>query len=194
MVETITPVVHGGRRASYRMAVLLHALGAAIAAALFGAALGALGAALRAPWGDAGLVVVAGVALVYAARELLGLPVPLPDVRRQVPDWWRTFFAPRVAAFLYGLGLGVGFLTYLSYGTLVAVAVAALASGHPLVGALVCIPFGLARGLSVWLAGSARAAPAEAVDRLESLAQTRVVRGVNGLALVAIALTGGSLL
>ena len=38
----------------------------------------------------------------------------------------------RPAAFLYGVGLGVGFLTYLTHGTLVVVAVAAVASGRPL--------------------------------------------------------------
>ena len=191
MVETITPVVHGGRRASYRAAVALHALGAAVSAALFGAAAGAVGAAMGAPWNGIGLLVLSSVAVVYAARELLGIPAPLPDRRRQVPDWWRTFFAPKVAALLYGLGLGIGFMTYLSYGTLVAVAIAALASGDPLVGAVACAPFGLARALSVWVANRSRAALPEVVDRLDALAQTRVVGRVNGVALVAIALAAG---
>src|ERR687894_208711 len=102
MVETIAPVVHGERRSRWWAAVGLHALGATVAAAAFGALLGA-------PWGAAGLTVVIAVAALYAARELFGVPVPLPDRRRQVPEWWRTFFPASISSFLYGLGLGIGF-------------------------------------------------------------------------------------
>jgi len=58
MVETITPVVHGGR-ARWMGALLLHALGATAAAAVFGAALGGIGRMLGAPWGRAGLLAAA---------------------------------------------------------------------------------------------------------------------------------------
>src|SRR5215211_8594514 len=120
MIETINPVVHGGSRSEYRKSIALHALGATVSAGLLGATLGSIGALLRAPWGDAGLVVVAAVAISYAGRELLGLPVPLIDRKRQVPDWWRTFYSPPVAALFYGVGLGVGFLTFITFGTFVA--------------------------------------------------------------------------
>jgi hypothetical protein len=157
MVETITPVVHGGKRGS-RWAVLLitHVAGAAVAAAAFGSALGAIGGLLDAPWGSAGIAVVAAPAGLYLARETLGIRVPVPQLRRQVPDWWRTYFRFGPASFLYGLGLGVGFLTYLSHGTLVVVAAAAVASGRPLVGAALLAPFGLARGLTAVVAIRAR--------------------------------------
>ena len=52
--------------------------------------------------------VIGFLACAYAARELLGLPLPLFDRRQQVPDWWRTFYGPHVAASLYGAGLGMG--------------------------------------------------------------------------------------
>ncbi|HYZ47066.1 MAG TPA: sulfite exporter TauE/SafE family protein [Actinomycetota bacterium] len=192
MIETISPVVHGTKRHQYRITVALHVLGATLAAALLGASLGALGALSGAPWGKAGLATVAIVAAVYAGRELFLLPVPLPDRHRQVPAWWRTFFSPRIAGLLYGLGLGIGFLTFLSYGTFVAVAVAALASGDPVTGMLVCAPFGLARGSSI-LVGElvAHAHPREVVDRLESVAQGGIPRWINGGCLTAIALSIG---
>src|SRR5262245_15390679 len=119
MVETITPVGYGGRTGRWLAAVGLHALGATATAAAFGAALGAAGAVLDAPWGLGGLVGLALLALAYAAREAVGLPLPVPAAHRQVPDWWRSFFSWPVAAALYGAGLGVGFLTYLSNGGLV---------------------------------------------------------------------------
>lgn len=186
MVETITPAVHGGRTRRYWASVALHAVGATLSAAAIGLLLGGAGALLGAPWGAAGLVALATVAGLYAAREALGLKIPLPNLHRQVPQWWRTFFDPPVASLLYGLGLGVGFLTYLSFGTYVAVAAGAVLSGDPLVGAALCAPFGLARGLSV----SASALWSEVVEGLDRLAQTGAPRAVNaGALMVAIVAT-----
>src|SRR5919109_5174495 len=112
MVQTITPVVHGGRRSRWIAVVALHGLGAASAATAFGSMLAAVGSVLGAPWGRAGGLIVGGLAFLYTAREVFALPVPIPDRRRQVPEWWRTAFSPGTAAFLYGVGLGVGFFTY----------------------------------------------------------------------------------
>jgi hypothetical protein len=112
----------------------------------------------------------------------------VPQLRRQVPDWWRTFFPPHVAAFLYGVGLGPGFLTYLGHGTLVVVSVAAVASGHPLVGAALLAPFGLARGLGPVLAFGVRSPSdgAALVDRLGRSGSRGRWRIANGVALVAV--------
>jgi hypothetical protein len=167
--------------------VALHALGATATAALFGAALGWLGRLFGAPWGRLGLVAVAAVAAVYALAEHPRLGVPVPQLRRQVPDWWRTFFGRPVAAALYGAGLGVGFLTYLAHGTLVAVAVATVATGRPLEGALVMAPFGLVRGLSASAAWSSSTPETSRalVDRLAA-APERPVRLANVAALLLL--------
>ena len=188
MVETITPVVHGGSRSRWAVSVALHAIGAATSAAIAGALLAAAGGLLGAPWGVAGLGLVAASAALYVAREL-GAPVPVPQLRRQVPDWWRTFFPPHVAALLYGIGLGPGFLTYLGHGTVVVVSVAAFASGRPLVGAAVLAPFGLARGLGPVLALGVRS-PSEGaalVERLERSASRARWQVANAVALSAVA-------
>ena len=187
MVETITPVVHGGSRSRWGVSVAVHAIGAAASAAVAGALLAAAGGLLGAPWGVAGLGLVAAAAALYVAREL-GAPVPVPQLRRQVPDWWRTFFPPHVAAFLYGIGLGPGFLTYLSHGTVVVVSVAAFASGRPLVGAAVLAPFGLARGLGPVLAFGVRSPSdgAALVERLERSASRARWRVANAVALAAV--------
>ena len=115
--------------------------------------------------------------------------MPLPNLRQQVPDWWRTFFPPVVASFIYGLGLGVGFLTYLSFGTLVAVAAVAVASGSPPLGAVLLGSFGLARGLSVLVSASATKTETVGVvtDRLDRLALSRWPRLLNGTILAVVA-------
>jgi hypothetical protein len=147
MVQTITPVVHGGR-ARWLVAVGVHALGATAAAAAFGAVLGWTGARLGAPFGQAGSLVLAAVALAYAVGAAGFVRIPVPALRRQVPDWWRTFFTPMVTATLYGAGLGIGFLTFLGTGALVAVSVGAFAAGSVVGGAVLVGVFGAARGLS----------------------------------------------
>jgi hypothetical protein len=182
MVETITPVVHEGRRGRYFLSVLLHTIGATVAAALFGALLGLVGAVVDAPWGAAGTIAVLVVAALYFLREALGAPIPIPDRHRQVPAWWRNYFSPPVASLLYGLGLGIGFLTFLTFGTFVAVTIGAVASGDPLTGALLCAPFGLARGLSVLVGFRSEPGP------LDDLAATHWPRGLNAVALAAIVL------
>ncbi|MDQ3985347.1 MAG: hypothetical protein M3280_02480 [Actinomycetota bacterium] len=189
MVATIAPVVHGESRSRYYLVLLLNALGGTISAATVGALAATVGLLLGAPWGTAGFIVVAGLALVYVVREATGLPVPVPDRHKQVPLWWRSFYSPPVAAFLYGLGLGVGYLTYLSYGTYFAVTVAAAATGDPLLGAILCAPFGLARALSVGLANRTAREPERpsGIDRIDALAETPLAGIANGAALAAVA-------
>jgi len=188
MVETITPVVHGGSRRKWSSAVAAHTLGAALSAAALGAALGWAGGALGAPWGRAGLVVVAGVGGLYAARELFGLPVPIPERRRQVPEHWRWRYPPNIASFLYGLGLGIGFLTHVRNGTLVAVSFAAAATGNPVTGALVMAPFGLSRGISLLVTARARSSEAlrGVAEQLDRVGASRFPRVTNGAVLVAV--------
>ena len=193
MVETIAPVVHGGRNRRYWTALALHVLGATASGALFGAVLGLIGGLLGAPWTVAGPVTVAIVAALYAARELLGAPIPLPDLDKQVPDWWRTFYSHNVAALLYGFGLGVGFFTFLTFGTYAAVAAGALVSGDALTGAVLMGAFGLVRSASVVVGAfppadqDTLAWPSEVVDRLGARSVRRPAGLANGALLVAVA-------
>ena len=179
MAETITPVVHGGKRRPYLVASALHVLGATISAAMLGLALGGVGALAGAP-SEMTPVAVAAVGALYFLREAFGLPIPLPDRKRQVPEWWRTFYSPAVAALLYGAGLGVGFLTYLSFGTFAVVMAGAIAFGDPLTGAVLCAAFGIARGLAV-VAVTWRGA----ID-LHEVAESRGPRLANAAALAAV--------
>ena len=187
MVETITPVVYGGRR-RWAAALVLHVIGATATAALFGAALGAVGSLLEAPWGRAGAIALGAVAGLYAVGELPRVIANVPQLRRQVPDWWREFFPWPIAATLYGAGLGIGFFTYLTHGTLVVVSFAALASGDPLVGAVVVGPFGLARGLTAARAATVRTQDdsVRLVDRLAGSPEGRRA-AANGAALTVVA-------
>ena len=187
MVETITPVVYGGR-ARWTAALTLHTVGATVTAGMFGLLLGWLGDSLQAPWGRAGALALAAVALAYALAELPRITVTVPQLRRQVPDWWREEFGWPIAATLYGAGLGIGFLTYLGHGTLVVVAAGAVMIGRPALGALIVGTFGIARGISA--ATSAHVSDAEGsrrlVDRLNARPATRRA-AANAAVMLAVA-------
>jgi len=186
MVETIAPVVYG-RRSSYITSIALHVMAATATAALTGAALGLIGSLLGGPWGTAGLAAVVVVASLYLVREAFRVPIPLPQARHQVPEWWRTFFSPAVAASLYGAGLGVAFLTFLSYGTFAAVATGALVSGDPVTAAVLCAPFGLARSLAVAAVGWRSNDPGLTVGAVAATGATATPRLVNAAALGLVA-------
>jgi hypothetical protein len=189
MVHTITPVVNGGRTKGYWLAVVLYVVGTTGSAAAFGGALGAVGELVRAPWGQTGAALIAFVAAIYALRELAGVPVPIFDRHRQVPEWWREFYSPPVAALLYGLSLGVGFLTFLTFGSFVVVSAAAVASGSPAVGAGLCGAFGVGRGVALIVGESS---PAQKV--IEGARAQARARLANGGVLVCVAVTAGQAL
>ena len=191
MVQTITPVVHGGSRRRWAVSLLLHVLGATASAGAAGALLGGTGALLGAPWGGGGMLLVAAIGLVYAAREIFEVRVPLPEVRRQVPEWWRGALGARTSSLLYGLALGPGVGTHLRHGTFVAVVAVVVAVGDPVLGMITLGAFGLARALGVAVVSNARTSTAvgDVGDRLERLGAGRLPRIANGAALVAIAVT-----
>lgn len=193
MVETITPVVNGGRM-RWMIAVGAHTVGAATSAALFGAILGVLGGMLGAPWGPVGPALVAVIAAAYAVSEITGRALPVPQARRQVPEWWRTFFGPIATAGLYGAGLGIGFLTYVRGGALVAVTAFALVSDRPGAGAAVLAAFGIARGATLIVVARTRTSEdvAQVADRVAAVISSRLPRVVTAVVLIALAAAAAS--
>lgn len=111
MVGTILPVGYGERqRGELPITIWLHGLANVAGAASVGAVLGMFGGLL--PWhGRLGsppfvLLSIGLVSLLYSLEEVQLVPMPKPQLRRQVPSWWRRSFPPRTAAILYGLELG----------------------------------------------------------------------------------------
>src|SRR5215207_9074224 len=117
MVETFTPAVCGSRNRQ-RLALL-------------GFAVGALGMVL----GVELALAVAGLALLAAVREAGLVRVPLPQVRRQVPERWRASLPLPVWSLGYGAGLGAGFFTFHPVSTFWVACAGAVALGRPIVAA-----------------------------------------------------------
>jgi hypothetical protein len=176
MVETFTPAGCGGRRRQ-AAAVLLFSVGAIGAAAGLGAILGASGSSLPTAWA---VGVAMSLAVLGALREAGVLRIPLPDLRRQVPEPWRREKPLAVWSTGYGLILGSGFGTFQPVATFWVVCAGAIALGRPLVAALCLAPFGLGRALMAAFPGD---------DPLRRLAGAhRGLRPVNAAVLAAAAL------
>src|SRR5690349_10890415 len=122
MIATITPAGCGGRH-RHLAAAALFTFGAIAAAALLGAAAGLAGALVG---GRTAAAVAVTVAVLAAVRETALRRLPLPQLRRQVPERWRRELPLAVWPAAYGAGLGGGLLTFQPVATLwVALAAAA---------------------------------------------------------------------
>jgi hypothetical protein len=180
MVETFTPAVCGSRRRQ-SLALAFFATGAVAASALVGAALGALGARAGGPL----VLAAACLAVLAAARESGLVRLPLPQIRRQVPERWRAELPLPVWSAGYGLGLGVGFLTFQPVATFWVACATAIALGRPLVAAACFAAYGTGRAvMAVWPGGRHEDATA-AVERLAR--RRRSVLRANAFALLVCA-------
>jgi hypothetical protein len=183
MVETIVPVVNGTRR--WLSSIALFSAGAIGTAATLGLV---LGAALP-PGGAAVVAAVAVFALVEAAGEAGLVRIPLPQLRRQVPERWRERYPQPLAALFYGAGLGLGFATYLPVSTLIVVAVAVtglLGAGD---GAVVLGAFGAGRALALAATTGRVRSYEQATGRIERMAGLGMprLRRLNAVALLTLA-------
>jgi len=174
MVETFTPAGCGGRT-RHILAVLMFGAGSVAAAAGLGAVLGLGGSLLPSRWTLAAAV---AVCVLAALRELGVVRVPLPQVRRQVPEAWRRERPLPFWTTAYGAILGAGFGTYQPAPTYWVVCASAVAVGKPVTAAVCLGAFGVGRTLMV-------ACPGDPLRRLAGV--HRLLRPANAAALLALA-------
>jgi hypothetical protein len=111
MGTTINPAVTRVSRRQWSLHVWIFAASVAAGALVSYVTLYFVIAVLRGVVGNAAAAgVVAGAIALVAGRDL-GLPVPVPYRKAQVPDWIRRVAPPSLTALLYGVQLGTGFLT-----------------------------------------------------------------------------------
>jgi hypothetical protein len=180
MVETFTPAVCGSRRRQ-RLALAGFAVGAVAASALVGAALGAVGALL----GTQLAFAVAALALLAAAREAGIVRLPLPQLRCQVPERWRSELPLPVWSVGYGIGLGLGFLTFQPVATFWVACAAAVALGKPLAAGLCFAAYGAGRALMAAWPRHGQPDPTAAVEGLARRRRLLLVGNVGALLLCA---------
>jgi len=197
MVGSIVPIVNGQYAKHLLWGTLpLYFLGSVSSAAIFGLALGLLGALLnRLDNAFAGIPTLHGswvwgflalLCLGYALHELRLFKMPTPQIKRQVPQRWLGQFHPFVTWLLFGLNLGVGVTTYIPVGTFYIVLLAALFGQNPLYAMALMGVFGLGRAMTtlILLVTPLWGSRGEAVSKLRRVEEQMHV--INGTILAAV--------
>jgi cytochrome c biogenesis protein CcdA len=138
-----------------------------------------LGAAGRWIVGDAtkgiAFYLIAFLGLVLAAREWGWVSFRLPERKRQTEKFWAHDFGFVMASAMWGLHIGLGFATRVTYGGFWVLVTVALALGDPLYGAVLMLVYWLGRVLPVWAGPALSRSDSEAVDLSESAWEHRPV-------------------
>lgn len=138
---------------------------------------------------EALLGLAAGLAALAALGEAGAVRVR-PQVRRQVPESWRRVLPLPVAAFGYGVLLGLGWTTYVLTLAVWALFAASFALGDPGIGLAAGLAFGVGRALPVVLVAPVFDRPAGlrvAAAMAERPGVLRGLRALDGAALAACA-------
>lgn len=132
---------------------MAYTVAGAISSTLVGFLLGAVGAVIG--WTGAvriALYVVALLSLILAAREWGWIKFRLPEQKLQTEKVWVHDFGFVWASAMWGLHIGLGFATRITYGGFWLLVAAILALGNPAFGAVLMLSYWIGRALPVWLA------------------------------------------
>jgi hypothetical protein len=164
MLSTITPFAERARGHRYGVTAGWFVAGSVLGGATLGAAAAGLAAvaAVTARIGAGGdprwpaiLVTVAVVAAAGAAVDAGVFGPVIPLWRRQVDDGWLGRYRGWVYGVGYGWQIGAGLATYIMTSAVFVMVLIGAASRNPFVAWLVCVGFGLVRGLGVLLTARA---------------------------------------
>jgi hypothetical protein len=157
-------------------AALAYTVGGSISATLVGVVLGAIGRALA--WASAqemSLYLIGLLSLVLAAREWRWLNFPLPQRGRQTEKVWVHQFGFVVASAMWGLHIGLGFATWMTYGGFWILAAVAVTLGDTVYAAALMLMYWLGRSLSVWVAPALLRSGTDAIELPETILDHRQV-------------------
>jgi cytochrome c biogenesis protein CcdA len=155
---------------------LVFAVGAIASSAALGALLGKVGAVV-AELPRASLVIAIVAVVAVLGREVLRVPIPVPQRRWQVPrEWLRHFW---FGSFLFGAIMGLGFLTYTSSLIYYLYLTTSLLLGSVLYGSLIGAAYGATFSLAVFMSTAMwlRLAPAEQTAQALARGQRAAVFG-----------------
>lgn len=187
MVGTIVPVGYGRSRRKWLLAAIIYTIGTGVSSFILGVVLAALGqfvlridVELTTP----ALFVLAIIALLYGIHEFGIVHMPYPQLKRQVPLRWRYELPHYITPLAYGIGLGVGYGTFIAVGTLHVVALGAFLAGTPLLGGIIFASFGLGRALPLLILGPKITSPSQIAPTVNFLmGKSWLVHIVNGILL-----------
>lgn len=154
MIGKITPLVQVAGRRTWLRAVVGHLIGATLSASALGLALGTGGLALGLNrWGPAIGLVGGTIFLVCAFWDARIIRWVRPSLHRQTPAWCLCTFGPMWGGFAWGVDLGLGWTTHVTFSGYYGLVLWALLGANPIAGTLVLGTYGLGRALPVLVTG-----------------------------------------
>jgi hypothetical protein len=186
MIFVITPLVKEAQRGRAWTRLLTYCSALLVSSILVGILLGWVGHYSFRRWNFA-TTFLACIAVLLSAREFGALRLPLPSSDWRVPRQWLRFGYFR-GAFVYGLALGLGFLTRAPFATYHIMLIWILAVGDPAYGATLGLSYAAGRMSSV--VGASLLRPLRATTNQTRAAQVAfdnngIVHAINGFVLGA---------
>jgi cytochrome c biogenesis protein CcdA len=187
LVGALTPL--GKEAHDYKLwfkSVLSYTAAGAASSIVVGAALGIIGRYMigEAVRGSAHYV-TGSIGLILAAKEWNILRFNLPERKRQTEKFWAHEFGFVGASLLWGLHIGLGFFTRITYSGFWLLATIALTSGDPFFGAALMSAYWLGRVLSVWVAPLLLRPETTRIELAEAiLDHSNVLHRISGAALI----------
>jgi len=156
--------------------VLAYTVAGCVSATLVGFMLGAIGGGLGggASRGVA-FYLIGFLSLVLAAREWGWIGFRLPERKLQTEKVWVHEFGFVTASVMWGLHIGLGFATRITYGGFWVLVAVALALGDAVYGAELMLAYWLGRTLPVWIAPALLESGSDAVELSETVFGHRLV-------------------
>ncbi len=141
------------QRKTWFICAFLYTVCGTVSATSVGLVLGAMGQLLGGSYsGGPWFYLIGGFGLVLAAREWRWVKFPLLEVKRQTESAWAHEFGFAMASAMWGLHIGLGFGTRVTYGGFWLLVAVALGFGSPAYGAVLLIVYWLGRALPIWVA------------------------------------------
>ena len=131
---------------------LAYTIAGAFSSLIVGLALGAVGKVIGSGGTSIALYLVAVLSLLLAAREWGWINFRLPERKLQTEKLWAHEFGFVMASAMWGLHIGLGFATRITYGGFWVLVAIILALGDPRFGAIVMLSYWAGRALPLWLA------------------------------------------
>lgn len=174
-----------GNQKLWFQSALAFTVAGAISSLVVSSGIGAIGQLLGlSSAGGWGLYVVALVSLILATREWGWIKFRLPERKLQTEKVWAHEFGFVTASAMWGLHIGLGFATRVTYGGFWVLVGLILVLGDPFYGAIVMLSYWLGRALPLWIAPLWFSSGEEAANLSESIFDHRLVyHRVTGIAL-----------
>lgn len=154
MIAQITPLVQAAGRRTWLSATASHMLGSALSGSFLGFILGAVGLAIGLErWIPLTTWVLVFVLLFCGLRDAGIVKWRLPSLRRQTPAWCPRVLGMCWGAFAWGVDLGQGWTTLISFAGYYVLVLWAVLNASPIQGVLLLGAYGLGRALPVFVAG-----------------------------------------